>query len=43
MTEDEFEYKLQKLIHEANQEEIPIDYIYSILIVKQSLPKPYCV
>lgn len=31
MTEDEFEYRLQKLVHEANAEEVPIDYIYSIL------------
>lgn len=31
MTEDDFEYRLQQLVHEANAEEIPIDYIYSIL------------
>lgn len=31
MTPEDFEYRLQKLVHEANSEEIPIDYIYSIL------------
>jgi hypothetical protein len=31
MTADEFKYKLQQLVHEANVEEIPIDDVYSIL------------
>lgn len=31
MTENDFEYQLQKLVHEANAEEVPIDYVYSIL------------
>ncbi len=50
MTEDEFEYRLQKLVHEANAEEVPIDYIYSILnrqtiiaetILRLSIEKAY--
>lgn len=31
MTANDFELKLQQLFSEANAEEIPIDYIYSIL------------
>lgn len=31
MTENDFEVRLQQLFHEANAEEVPIDFIYSIL------------
>jgi hypothetical protein len=31
MTEVDFEIRLQELVFQANQEEIPLDYVYSIL------------
>ena len=31
MNEIDFEVELQDLVHRANREEVPIDYIYSIL------------
>lgn len=39
MTADDFEVKLQELVHQANQEEIPIDDVYSrqVLIVETIL------
>jgi len=50
MTADDFEVKLQELVHQANQEEIPIDDVYSILdrqvliaetILRLSIEKAY--
>ena len=50
MTEVDFEIELQDLVHRANCEEVPIDYIYSILnrqtiiaetILRLSIEKAY--
>jgi len=50
MTIDDFEYEIQRLVHLANQEEIPIDDIYNVLnrqtiiaetILRLSIEKAY--
>lgn len=50
MTEQDFEVKVQQLVHEANREEVAIDHVYSILnrqaliaetILRLSIEKAY--
>ena len=50
MNSNEFEYELQRLVHLANQEEVPIDYVYDALnrqtiiaetILRLSIEKAY--